>query len=463
MYRILMLAALAFGLSQFGQPALAQTASENSARIEELEAQINALRAQNEKLAELVQSLTDIPAASEAPIEPVIVLTEDRKIEPSALTAFLDKHADKDSSISAIATFKDTAATQKEPIPAFVDGSFGTARRSKLSEVGISASNDNGRVAIGLSSSSFNAPDCALADGDTVRVDDRCLDQTTRYQQYVTTASLSVPTNKNGDTDFATLDGLATGTKAELRYTTYFGTVPRVRDIYSNVPRALAKCIEANPGKEEACVTLDGQFLKDYMESDERTKFAKYVFDNTVANSYGVTFSGSIGYDKYPYFPDTQFKKEETERVSGSIGAGLIYFPDHGTSFSFEGQYQHTFKAADAATRCRTDPDPGNDFLTCATGAFEKPSKANKFILAPQYRKVIKADKSDLFPRVAVAPRFEYDLLSNDFAFDVPIYLVADKDDGMVAGIRLGFEDKNDEEDVKFGVFYGKAFDLTPF
>ena len=107
--------------------------------------------------------------------------------------------------------------------------------------------------------------------------------------------------------------------------------------------------------------------------------------------------------------------------------------------------------------------DPDNDFLTCATGAFEGPGKKEKFILSPQFRQQIPLSSSGLIKNLAIAPRLEFDVLSDDYALDVPLYLVSGKKEGMVAGVRVGYEEEDDKGDFKLSVFYGKSFDLTPF
>ena len=171
----------------------------------------------------------------------------------------------------------------------------------------------------------------------------------------------------------------------------------------------------------------------------------------------------SLGYEEFAFFPAPALAEDEVERLSYGIKAGALYFPSRDTSFLFETEYQRSWNAATSVTRCPTDPGDGDSFLTCVTGAPAAPSEQEKLILAPQFRSLIPLSQSGLIRSLGFAPKFEYDALSDDFAFDLPVYLVTSKKDGLVAGIRIGVESEDDDEDVKFGVFYGQSFDLRSF
>ena len=49
-----------------------------------------------------------------------------------------------------------------------------------------------------------------------------------------------------------------------------------------------------------------------------------------------------------------------------------------------------------------------------------------------------------------------YDLKDDEFAVDLPFYLVPDKDGNLTGGIRLGYNTADDE--VGIGVFVGSTF-----
>jgi len=59
--------------------------------------------------------------------------------------------------------------------------------------------------------------------------------------------------------------------------------------------------------------------------------------------------------------------------------------------------------------------------------------------------------------RWALAPSITFDALTDDYEFDVPVFLVGDADGKLTGGVRFGYS--NDDKAI-FGVFIGSAFDL---
>ncbi len=341
--------------------------------------------------------------------------------------------------------------------------------RATTTLFGLSAGGGSGRASIAVNSSDFRAfnpttgADCTFGSGDYIPPVNDC--QNSRYERTTTTVTLSTPLAKSGETSFATLDGLATGTKVEFRRTFFGGTASHADLLFNNssVRDAQERCQNQNRGEEIKCARIDNNLFEDYMTAAEREDYARAVYQATLQGSDAFTVAGSIGYEEFELFPSTDFQSQDAERVSFSAGAGYLYFPSHHTSMVLEGQYQRTFKAADSETRCRPLPDPGDNFLTCATGAFSEPESTDKLILASQFRQIFPLAETGLIRDIAIAPRVEFDALSDDYAVDVPIYFARNTKSGLVAGIRVGFEETDGDGDFKIGVFYGQAFDLTPF
>lgn len=485
--------ALAGLLVSVSQPAIAQSTSENTARIEQLEARLDAILAQSEaqqaEIAELrAQNLLyraeldriggsgGNAAEQSSPVDPYAPVVAEQsaaripsaadrsRTDGEAMSAYFDLR--RETVNRRVNAAFDTA----EPLPFLADGSQGAPARGGGTAVGITASKDGGRVAISLSSSRFRSgyaggiENCLLSSGMDIGVNDPCNAPNT-YQQDVTNVSLSAPASNSGDTSFATLDGLVSGLKTEFRHTIYFGRIPDAGTIdgLPSVDQARARCVEANRAEPQRCTELSSVLADRYMDANQQEVAADAIFDQIIAGSYGITFNGAIGYNEYSFFPDTTFSADTAERVSLSAGAGLIYFPSRGSSLLFESNFQRTYEAATSTTRCRPEADAGNDFLTCATGAFAGPSRVERLILGTQYRRQFDLAEGGLLPRLAIAPRFEFDALSNDYSIDVPVFLVSNTNSGMVAGIRFGFEDESNDSEFKIGVFYGTSFDLTPF
>jgi len=203
--------------------------------------------------------------------------------------------------------------------------------------------------------------------------------------------------------------------------------------------------------------------LAQYLDRDGREGFRRNAFDNSLRNNIALSFSGSIAHQDFVVFDDASLARSTEERFSLSAGAGLLYFPSYRTSLLFESEFQRSFDAADSMTRCESMLAENESLLNCATGAFELPEEEESIILATQLRRYFPISPNGLIRDIAIAPRFEFDTLSDDFAIDVPIYLVAGSSNGLVAGIRVGYEDENNDGDFRFGIFYGQSFSLNSF
>lgn len=429
-------------------PVSAQDASDRDAEIEALRSELKAARAHIETLENRLETLSETDA------DP----------QPGEADGAVQMSVGADRVPQVV-----EPAQYNLPRPDLASAGTGSspATGGTIATVGLVAGKDSSRASVTLSRSAFRAlpAGCILQPGEIIDPDEPCNDTGARYAQDVTALSLSAPLAKSGDTSFATLDGLATGTKAEVRFTRFLGRVPPAEAVFDSAPvvAARTRCAAQNGGSYDTCIRIDEAFLSRYMTSAERAAYDRFVFDRVVRDSLGLTVAGSLGYEEFTFFPAPALAKDEVERLSYGIKAGALYFPTMDSSFIFETEYQRSWKAASSVTRCPTDPGDGDSFLTCATGAPTTPREQEKLILSPQFRRLIPLGQSGLIRSLGFAPKFEFDVLSDDFAFDLPVYLVTSKKDGLVAGIRFGLESEDGNEDVKFGVFYGQSFDLRSF
>ena len=462
-------------LATTSQAALAQSAPENATRIEQLEARLELLAARSEaqqaEIAELREQnnryealLGQVDVTDGAAVETGSpadqVAQAPSSVAPGAMTQSLRTQ----SQFALLDSRTEDLLGSREVVPVVPDGGMGTPGRREGAHVGITAAKDGGRVAITLTNSDFHS-DCELTSGMTISRDDPCNGtEPVGYQQRVTTVGLSAPAATSGDSSFATLDGLASGFKLELRHTLFSGNMPTIRGLsaHAGIERLRSDCLESSAADPQQCTELNGLISGDGVNTALSESIADFIFEQVVAGSYGITLNASVGYDEFSYFPDTTFTADTAERVGFAAGVGFIYFPTQGSSLLFEGNVQRSFEAPKSTTRCRPMPEPGNDFLTCATGVFALPEREERLILSTQYRRQFHLADSGLLPNVAIGPRIEFDALSDDYAIDFPVYLVSDPS-GMNAGVRFGYENEDSEGEFKIGVFYGTTFDLTPF
>jgi hypothetical protein len=261
------------------------------------------------------------------------------------------------------------------------------------------------------------------------------------------------------DTSFATLDGLSTGTKLELEYTQFRGPIrTQAADARDQLlERARQRCRDARPAYEPGCVRLDEPFMARFFEGDERDRYERGYARETLQGSFAWSLRAALGYDEFSYYPLPTLTKTTDERVSWSLGAGITFFPIDRASASLDLDYARSFKGRTAVTTCPV-PAAGAATVSCVPGPLEGPEQIETLTLAPEFRYILPVSSTGLIRRIGLAPRAEFDILSNEFAIDVPIYLVSSEGGGLVGGPRFGYVSKDDE--FIFGIFLGTSFSL---
>jgi hypothetical protein len=272
--------------------------------------------------------------------------------------------------------------------------------------------------------------------------------------------TLSTPLSKDDETPFATLDGLATGSKLEFGYTFFSGRVLTNSADSQNaiLKRARERCRRAVPAYPKGCTRLDPEFKKAFMTPGESEEYERDYARGTLQKSFALSLRGALGYDEFNYYPVPGLAKQTDRKVSFSAGAGMTFFPVDRGSFSFDADYMRSFEAEKANTTCPV-PAAGATTVTCVPGPLAGPTRTDKIVLAPEFRYLLPISDYGLIRDLGFGPRLEYDALSNDVALDLPIYFARDEDNGLMGGLRFGYLTKDD--DFKFAIFVGKSFTLS--
>lgn len=273
---------------------------------------------------------------------------------------------------------------------------------------------------------------------------------------------LSAPLAKEGDTTIATLDSLTKGTKLEIGWTLFQGRVPgyaydRDDEI---MQRARQRCHDRSPPYEGGCVGVDDDFLATFMTPREREIYENGYADVSLRKSWAFGLHGAVGYDEFEYFPFPSLTKEKDEKLSWEAGASFTFFPqivpNTTSSVSFGADYQQAYEAAKTETACPVSMVP--DTVRCATGPLAPPTETEKLLLSAEVRQPIYDGIGGFIESLGIAPKVEFDALSDDYSVDVPVYVVPDKDGNLTGGFRLGYT--SDEDEFIAGIFIGAKFGL---
>lgn len=235
------------------------------------------------------------------------------------------------------------------------------------------------------------------------------------------TLAVSAPLAKNGDTSFATLDGLSSGTKIELAFTQFHGRILTQEEDSRNplLIRARQRCLRENPPYKPGCTRLDEAFKRKFFTPDELRAYQASYARQTLQQSTAWSLRAAVGYDEFAYFPLPSLDKATDRKVSWNVGAGMTVFPFRRAAASLNLDFQHAFKARKSQTSCPVAP-AGASTITCVTGPVLGPEREEKLILAPELRYHLPVSEFGLIRDLGFAPKVEFDLLSSQIAFDMP-------------------------------------------
>lgn len=276
-----------------------------------------------------------------------------------------------------------------------------------------------------------------------------------------TTLELSAPLAKNSgdDAPFATLDGLTSGTKLELEFTQTRSRIPTEEGVEALevIAAARQRCRDQRGAENQICQQFENGFMETWFKQGDEDEFAEQLARLSLQHSWAWSLRAALGFDEYSYYPAPLLAKTTDEEVSWSLGGGLTYFPFERGVVSVDLDYERSYEAGTAQTTCPV-PAAGATTVACVPGPLQPPELGDRLIFAPELRYLHPIQGNHLVRALAFAPRIEFDLLSSDVAFDLPIYFAADAKSGLTGGVRFGYTTEDD--DFKFGVFVGKAFSL---
>lgn len=271
----------------------------------------------------------------------------------------------------------------------------------------------------------------------------------------------SAPLSKSGDdTTIANLDGLTNSASLELGFSQFRapGVKRSAAEVFGKVSELDVVCrrvFEARklkentpvPDKLEGC---DANLVYTHGDSDDIHAFdsAFWNLDKSRARwLWGGT--AKLGYQDYEYLTTDSTTKQKRNETPWSVGAwGAVQPGDVPWLLLANVQYQRAFKDGDNAVVCPV-PTPPNPTV-CAAGALNAPKSITKKLLTLELR----GRPGDFGFALSVTRDFEAKVTG----VDIPLYLVADKDGKLTAGLKAGW--RSDTKKAGVGIFVGVPFGL---
>ena len=276
---------------------------------------------------------------------------------------------------------------------------------------------------------------------------------------------LSSPLNEDGTpAQLATLDRLATGVTASIKYSKGFTSgvrkldFPQVTNLENMLVLAKEVCRKKNRGEDlKQC---DAPSFDIDSKSDPEEFMAKWITQEYLSQTYdnaGQTlwFSGSaeIGYNDFEYLDTSDLTEQSKNDIEFKIEAGATYSAfKSNLAFSLGGIYENAFDQTDETVVCIND----NTDLNCASGRPFAPVREDNFLVFSEARKLIPTNNAHI-PQIGIAPRITYNFEKNLTGVSVPIFLIPE-DGGLSSGLQFGW--RSDTDRVSAGIFVGGAFDF---
>jgi hypothetical protein len=222
---------------------------------------------------------------------------------------------------------------------------------------------------------------------------------------------------------------------------------PKIKKIGGTVS---GKCI---PGYAEDSPGDHQELIREYLSQQDEIEFTDKMFGTKPMLLLGI--DATVGQKQFAYLDVPAFADKDVSHTSYEASA---YFGLIGSSADWslraKGSYALGYKGRSSVTICQ--PIPGGVQSQCKTGANGAPRRKEGAFGAVEFRKTLSLGKAGL--SIGIAPEFTYDVKEKDFAVDVPIYLVPDKDGKLTGGLRIGY--RNDTKDVGVGLFVGVPFSV---
>ncbi len=271
-----------------------------------------------------------------------------------------------------------------------------------------------------------------------------------------------------GEGQFGGLRGPSDGTEIKLSYVYYSAGMDGLTDrrvdaqLLDAVLRAEAICkatktaAECDPNSPDITMT---EYLREHLGERAAFEFVQSVTPNQV---WYLGVEGSAAQNKFSFFePDSISTDSSSELDLGAtIFGGLLLGDSLQTSVGGSFTYTRKIDAQPQVTLCQMLD--ASSFTQCRTSASGAPGRSTQSIVGVEFRHALDAPLGQ-YSRFAIAPEFNFDLESDAYSIDVPLYFIPEESGSLRGGIRASYLNKKDDDgdrsgDFNIGVFVGVPF-----
>lgn len=245
------------------------------------------------------------------------------------------------------------------------------------------------------------------------------------------------------------LDSFTAGSSLKIEYTwsNLFG------EIVNRADRVLAFCESEAKARSIAAPALCDSHWVDANARDRLDDFNRLA---VAPGAFAISIApfGKVGHKEFKYLDAASLAESEETETPWAVGVAVAVQPVL-TRRLYVAKFEHQrdYEAQEKRTIC---PAATGAPVTCLTGALGPPKHDDKDLVTLEFRQRF----VDHFGFSVAAT---YDIGSEDFGVDVPVYLVGGED--YSGGIRVGFKregksTKKDKDDLTVGVFIARSLSL---
>jgi type II secretory pathway pseudopilin PulG len=283
------------------------------------------------------------------------------------------------------------------------------------------------------------------------------------------TATATTALDSEGEAEILGLKGFPGGTELSLNLIHYIAGFAADGTERTEVAEARSRC-RAHPdnaGKPDIDTLCNpyefkngvSRFVEKYYKEGLRPML-RGVMPGSIYFVGGELTANQTDFD---YLDQAAFAMQSKSRFgySGTVFGGLI-LPSGQTSFTASFTYGRKYKAADPITLCQAiNAVPQTQCITAPGAA---PARRSQAIVSLEARHAFPANVGE-FARFAIAPEVSFDLESDAYSLDLPVYLMGDGSGKLRGGVRFGYlnskqADGGREGDFSLGMFVGVPFSV---
>jgi hypothetical protein len=238
----------------------------------------------------------------------------------------------------------------------------------------------------------------------------------------------STPIQKDAEqTDFLTLDGLATGTAAAVAKSWYRGKlVPRSSADMAAVESVCGKYgvdrSNCNSGSLESHLLTLGQHRRVQQALDEYD--VAFFKQRSVT---GATLKLKSAYERFSFF-ESGGESASTDKVGGSASVTLFHVSG-ATRISLSASGEYAYGAGQTLVlRCDSVADTA--LRSCETRPLSGPVAKRETVIRGELRQL---------GRVGLSPVVSWRVSEGIYGIDLPVYVVTDDNGALTGGVRVGW------------------------